>query len=108
MHNDALTPTGFVYLHQLFINKARYETVWAVLRAFGYADDLSLEPTYVRPEVDAADDEPAELTRAGIDFFGSIFDRFIANPQQCHSTDATRLSAAGLARLFAPVSSFFF
>ena len=37
-----LTLTGFLFLHALFIEKSRIETTWAVLRKFGYDDDLKL------------------------------------------------------------------
>uniref|UniRef100_A0A7N2KR94 EF hand associated type-2 domain-containing protein n=1 Tax=Quercus lobata TaxID=97700 RepID=A0A7N2KR94_QUELO len=37
-----LTLTGFLYLQALFIEKGRIEMTWAVLRKFGYDDDLKL------------------------------------------------------------------
>ena len=37
-----LTLEGFLFLHALFIEKGRPETTWAVLRKFGYDDDLKL------------------------------------------------------------------
>ncbi|KAI7736559.1 hypothetical protein M8C21_015792 [Ambrosia artemisiifolia] len=41
--NDlGLTLTGFIFLHALFIEKGRIETTWAVLRKFGYNDDIEL------------------------------------------------------------------
>lgn len=41
--NDlGLTLEGFLFLHALFIEKGRLETTWAVLRKFGYDDDLKL------------------------------------------------------------------
>ncbi|CAN1246878.1 Mitochondrial Rho GTPase 2 [Linum grandiflorum] len=41
--NDlGLTLEGFLFLHFLFIDKGRHETTWAVLRRFGYGDNLEL------------------------------------------------------------------
>ena len=40
---DGLTLKGFLFLHALFIEKARTETVWTVLRSFGYSDELLIE-----------------------------------------------------------------
>ena len=41
---------GFLFLHLLFVERGRHETVWAVLRKFGYDENLQLEyptPQYV-------------------------------------------------------------
>ena len=40
----SLTLPGFLFLHALFIERGRLETTWAVLRTFGYGDDLRLAP----------------------------------------------------------------
>lgn len=46
--NDiGLTLSGFLFLHALFIEKGRLETTWAVLRKFGYDDDLKLADEFV-------------------------------------------------------------
>lgn len=37
-----LTLPGFLFLHALFIERGRLETVWAVLRKYGYNDNLVL------------------------------------------------------------------
>ena len=37
-----LTLAGFLFLHALFIERGRLETVWAVLRTYGYNNDLQL------------------------------------------------------------------
>jgi len=42
--NGSLTLPGFLFLHALFIERGRLETTWAVLRTFGYGDDLRLAP----------------------------------------------------------------
>ena len=39
-----LTLPGFLFLHALFIERGRLETTWAVLRKFGYSNDLLLDP----------------------------------------------------------------
>ena len=40
---DGLTLKGFLFLHALFIEKARTETVWTVLRSFGYSEELLIK-----------------------------------------------------------------
>lgn len=42
-----LTLTGFLFLHALFIEKGRLETTWAVLRKFGYNNDLKLRDDFL-------------------------------------------------------------
>ena len=39
-----LTLQGFLFLHALFIERGRLETTWAVLRKFGYSDELRISP----------------------------------------------------------------
>ena len=42
--NDGLTLQGFLFLHALFIERGRLETVWTVLREYGYSNKLLLLP----------------------------------------------------------------
>lgn len=42
-----LTLTGFLFLHALFIEKGRLETIWTVLRKFGYNDEIKLREEYL-------------------------------------------------------------
>jgi Ras family protein T1 len=50
VRNNGLTELGFVYLHTLFIQKGRMETVWTVLRSFGYNDQVKLRDSFLHPE----------------------------------------------------------
>jgi Ras family protein T1 len=36
-------------LNGLFIQRGRHETTWAILRKFGYDDDLTLNKEYLFP-----------------------------------------------------------
>ena len=75
-----LTLPGFLYLHALFIERGRLETTWAVLRRFGYGNDLRLtEEALGRPFFGHAPDQVAELTEAGRAFFAAVFARFDAD-----------------------------
>lgn len=47
VNDRGLTLPGFLFLHALFIEKGRLETTWAVLRKFGYDDDLNLSGDYL-------------------------------------------------------------
>jgi Ras family protein T1 len=46
----ALTLEGFLYLHQMFIQRGRHETVWTVLKRFGYDLNLQLRQDYLLPK----------------------------------------------------------
>lgn len=71
--NDALTSKGFITLNSLFIQKGRHETTWTILRKFGYADDLSIQPSELVAPVTTQPSTTAELTMAGTDFLNQIF-----------------------------------
>ncbi len=42
VYENGLTLTGFLFLHALFIERARLETMWTVLRKYGYDDEIKL------------------------------------------------------------------
>ncbi|CAJ0760402.1 11353_t:CDS:10 [Entrophospora sp. SA101] len=75
--NDiGLTELGFLFLHTLFIQRGRLETTWAVLRKFGYGDDLMLREDFLFPHIDVPCDCSAELSPKGYQFFADIFQLF--------------------------------
>lgn len=71
-----ITQEGFLYLHTCFIQRGRLETVWGVLRAFGYGDDLTLSETFLAPRFDVPNDCSAELSPSGYAFFTDLFETF--------------------------------
>ena len=48
--DNALTLEGFLYLHQMFIQRGRHETVWTVLKRFGHYLNLQLRQDYLLPK----------------------------------------------------------
>ncbi|XP_020254542.1 mitochondrial Rho GTPase 1-like [Asparagus officinalis] len=42
VNENGLTLTGFLFLHELFIEKGCLETTWTALRKFGYDNDIKL------------------------------------------------------------------
>ncbi|KAH8918630.1 mitochondrial Rho GTPase [Atractiella rhizophila] len=71
-----ITLEGFLYLHQMFIQRGRLETTWSVLRAFGYGEDLELRDEYLRPRFDVPADHVVELSPSGYQFLTDIFSAF--------------------------------
>ncbi|OAV99055.1 hypothetical protein PTTG_02406 [Puccinia triticina 1-1 BBBD Race 1] len=71
-----ITEEGFLFLHTCFIQRGRMETVWGVLRAFGYGDDLSLREAFLSPRFDVPADCSAELSPSGYTFFTDLFEAF--------------------------------
>ncbi|KAJ3223966.1 ERMES complex Ca(2+)-binding regulatory GTPase gem1 [Clydaea vesicula] len=73
VNEKGLTQRGFLYLHNLFIQKGRLETTWTVLRRFGYGDDLSLREDFLWPSFECPVDCSVELSSDGYQFFTELF-----------------------------------
>ncbi|KAL6210541.1 hypothetical protein ACLB2K_015773 [Fragaria x ananassa] len=73
VNENGLTLDGFLFLHALFIEKGRLETTWAVMRKFGYEDDLQLREDFVRIPFKVAPDQSVELTTEAVEFLRGIF-----------------------------------
>ncbi|KAJ6931105.1 hypothetical protein NC652_014570 [Populus alba x Populus x berolinensis] len=78
--NDlGLTLEGFLFLHSLFIDKGRLETTWAVLRKFGYGNDLKLRDDFLPAPSKHAPDQSIELTIEAVEFVRRVFRLFDTN-----------------------------
>ncbi|CAL8465634.1 g5170 [Coccomyxa elongata] len=72
--NNGLTLPGFLFLHALFIERGRLETTWAVLRKFGYNNELRLSDEALGViSFQRAPDQVVELTREGVEFLEQRF-----------------------------------
>jgi mitochondrial Rho GTPase 1 len=47
INSHGLTFPGFLYIHNMFLRKGNPETFWAVLRYFGYDNDLKLKDDFL-------------------------------------------------------------
>lgn len=93
LRDGCLTLSGFLYLHTLFIQRGRLETTWTVLRTFGYASDLALLDSFVKPAFQVPADCSVELSPHGYQFLTDVF--------EAHDKDRDgALSAKELASLF--------
>lgn len=70
---DGITEAGFVFLHLQLIQQGRLETVWTVLRKFGYGEDLSLKKDFLSPYLEIGPDISVELSAQGYQFFAELF-----------------------------------
>jgi Ras family protein T1 len=57
VNERGLTLTGFLFLHALFIEKGRAETMWTVLREFGYTNDIKLAEDLIPLSFERAPDQ---------------------------------------------------
>ncbi|KAF3436305.1 hypothetical protein FNV43_RR23397 [Rhamnella rubrinervis] len=73
VNQHGLTLTGFLFLNALFIEKGRLETTWAVLRKFGYNDDLKLRDDFLPVPSKRAPNQSVELTNEAVEFLRGIF-----------------------------------
>ncbi|EEP76331.1 hypothetical protein UREG_01180 [Uncinocarpus reesii 1704] len=86
---------GFLHLNKLYVEKGRHETVWIILRAFQYTDNLSLQEDFLHPRLEVPPFASAELSPAGYRFFVDLF-------LLCDKDNDGGLNDAELASLFAP------
>ncbi|XP_039261547.1 mitochondrial Rho GTPase 1-like [Styela clava] len=74
VRDGKLTVEGFLYLHSLFIQRGRHETTWAVLRKFGYSDNLELTDQYLYPPIqEPPPDSACQLTNDTYKFLEIVF-----------------------------------
>ncbi|KMU83692.1 mitochondrial Rho GTPase 1 [Coccidioides immitis H538.4] len=101
---QSVTPSGidsqgFLHLNKLYVEKGRHETVWIILRAFQYTDNLSLQEDFLHPRLEVPPFASAELSPAGYRFFVDLF-------LLCDKDNDGGLNDAELASLFAPTPGF--
>ncbi|XP_022634798.1 mitochondrial Rho GTPase 2 [Vigna radiata var. radiata] len=68
-----LTFPGFICVHHMFLKKGRPETLWAVLRNFGYDNNLKLKDDFLPVPAKRALDQSVELTGEAVEFLNGIF-----------------------------------
>ncbi|KAG2430028.1 hypothetical protein HYH02_013856 [Chlamydomonas schloesseri] len=72
--DTGLTLEGFLFLQGLFIERGRLETVWQVLRRFGYNDQLRLSDELLdRVNVHLPPDQVLELSDTAVGFLEQQF-----------------------------------
>lgn len=74
--DDFITLKGFQFLHCLFMQRGRSHTVWAVLRKFGYTNDLHLSKDILYPCLNVPVGCSVELTHKGQQFLSNLFDKY--------------------------------
>ncbi|XP_013113846.1 mitochondrial Rho GTPase isoform X2 [Stomoxys calcitrans] len=76
IYNDSVTLKGFLFLHCLFIQRGRNETTWAVLRRFGYNEQLEMSKDYLKPTLKIPPGSSTELSHRGQQFLTALFERY--------------------------------
>ncbi|XP_058795660.1 mitochondrial Rho GTPase isoform X2 [Phymastichus coffea] len=71
--NGFVTMKGFMFLQCLFIQRGRNETTWAVLRKFGYDNDLQMSKDYIHPLLKVPSGCTTELSHKGQEFLTQLF-----------------------------------
>ncbi|KAL0121328.1 hypothetical protein PUN28_006691 [Cardiocondyla obscurior] len=71
--NGCVTMKGFMYLQCLFIQRGRNETTWAVLRKFGYDNELQMSKEYIQPTLKVPHGCSTELSHKGQEFLTLLF-----------------------------------
>ncbi|KJK64574.1 Mitochondrial Rho family 2 Miro2 C-terminal [Aspergillus parasiticus SU-1] len=99
-HPTSVAPSGidcrgFIHLNKMYAEKGRHETVWIILRAFQYTDNLSLQESFLHPRFEVPPYASAELSPEGYRFFVNLF-------LLSDKDNDGGLNDAELASLFAP------
>lgn len=76
IRNNGLTQDGFFFLHSLFIQRGRLETIWSVLRKYGYDNSVQLPDEYLVPQMSMMPDSKTELSPHGYQFFADLFQTY--------------------------------
>lgn len=81
---SGLTLAGFLFLHNLFIQRGRHETTWTVLRKFGYDDQVDISKDYTHPSLPSTRAK-AELTATAVHFLLELVNKYDADGDGCLS-----------------------
>ncbi|KAI3384746.1 hypothetical protein SNEBB_006983 [Seison nebaliae] len=73
--------SGFFSLQRLYLEKSRQETVWSILRHFGYNFDLLIEKNFISTS-NISPDKKFTLSIDGYSFLLYLFERFASNGQR--------------------------
>nr|VZI20459.1 unnamed protein product [Spirometra erinaceieuropaei] len=80
-----ITLKGFLFLHLVFIRKGRHETTWAVLRQFGYDNQLHLSNEFLYPKLTVPQNCSTELSPLGLRFLHATFTKYDLDRDDCLS-----------------------
>jgi len=67
---------GFLFLMRLFMELSRQDSVWRILRHFGYGDNLELMPSFLVPDLGDLYMKVVGLSQEGYHFLAERFRRF--------------------------------
>ncbi|GKD10535.1 mitochondrial Rho GTPase 1-like protein, partial [Tanacetum coccineum] len=73
-NEHGLMLAGFLFLHALLFENGRLETIWTVLRKFGYNNEIRLGSDYLLPEIKRT--QSVELTSEALAFLRRVFVTF--------------------------------
>lgn len=74
--DNKITISGFMFLHSLFMQRGRSQTTWAVLRKFGYQENLEIAKEYLYPKLVVSNGCSVELSHKGHTFLSGIFEKY--------------------------------
>ncbi|VDL99159.1 unnamed protein product [Schistocephalus solidus] len=80
-----ITLKGFLFLHLVFIRKGRHETTWAVLRQFGYDNQLRLSNEFLYPKLTVPQGCSTEFSPLGLRFLHATFTKYDLDRDDCLS-----------------------
>ncbi|EOA31889.1 hypothetical protein CARUB_v10015117mg [Capsella rubella] len=77
INEEGLTLDGFLFLNTRFIEEARIQTLWTILRKFGYNNDLRLADDLIPYSLFKRQaDQSVELTNIALEFLWDVYEFF--------------------------------
>lgn len=74
---SGMTLEGFLHLHRVFLQKGRSETVWTILRRYGYDDELELRRDLLYPKIEIdSENVVVELSSFAFEFLTNLFMKY--------------------------------
>jgi Ras family protein T1 len=89
--NGKITLEGFLALMKRFFEKAQFQTIWEILRKYGYTDDLRLNDALAVPACDIPADCAAELSASGLAFVESLFHSYKSTENSCSASQLQKM-----------------
>jgi Ras family protein T1 len=72
VNEHGITWTGFLFLHQLHIDKRHLEITWTILRKFGYNNDLKLAEDVIPSTSQRAPDQVIYIVGGNYNYYKAM------------------------------------
>lgn len=79
IHNKGINEAGFLSLFHLIIERGRTETIWSLLRHYGYDNNLNIKEEFLQPELLVPPGYEIEISKEGYQWLRELFLQYSRN-----------------------------